>query len=90
MGWEVKIPHTQTLNDNGDGGGCNNKKKHCNKNINDNSTFLVYVIPALLTTSNSLAPFYIIFSSNASDGFSIHQNTDMCGSSQMISVRPSG
>jgi hypothetical protein len=29
-----------TLN-NGDGGGCNNKKKHYNKNINDNSTFLV-------------------------------------------------
>jgi len=41
MGWEVKIPYTQTLNDNGDGGGCNNKKKHYDKNINDNSTFLV-------------------------------------------------
>jgi hypothetical protein len=41
MEWEVKIPHTWTLNDNHDGGGCSNKKKHYYKNINDDSTFLV-------------------------------------------------
>jgi hypothetical protein len=40
MVWEVKIPYSQTLNDNG-GGGCNNKKQHNGKNINDLSTFLV-------------------------------------------------
>jgi len=39
MGWEVKIPHTQTLNDNVGGGGCNNKKKHYDINIDDISTF---------------------------------------------------